>query len=69
MIGDERGDVRISPDQAIKLMAIAEMLQEGGIDIRGYEEVDVNNARLAIADVAQEIALQVHHVGDEHGRA
>lgn len=61
MIGDERGNVRISPEQAIRLMALADMVKAGDIDFRAHESEDEESARDLIADIAQEIALQVHH--------
>lgn len=60
-IGDDTGNVRISPDQAIKLMALAQMIKDGDIDFRGHEIQNEAAARAAIADIAQEIALQVHN--------
>lgn len=60
MIGDDRENVRLSPDQAIKLMSVAQLLAAGDIDIRGYEIEEVEAAKAAITDAAQEIALQVH---------
>ena len=53
------GAVEISPSQAIHLMSLAQLLDEGDLVIRGDEDEDVEAAYALIADVAQEIALQV----------
>lgn len=53
------GAVEISPSQAVQLMALAQLLQEGYLTIHGYEDEDIGAAYALIADVAQEIALQV----------
>jgi hypothetical protein len=49
----------ISPSQAVQLMSLAQLLREGDLVIRGDEDEDVEAAYALIADVAQEIALQV----------
>jgi hypothetical protein len=51
-------DFTISPSQGIQLLSIADLLKHGAIEIRGDGE-GPDNARKAIMDVAQEIALQV----------
>jgi hypothetical protein len=53
------GAVEISPSQAVQLMSLAQLLREGDLAIRGDEDEDVEAAYALIADVAQEIALQV----------
>jgi hypothetical protein len=40
-------------------MSLAQLLREGDLAIRGDEDEDVEAAYALIADVAQEIALQV----------
>lgn len=63
MIGDERGDVRISPDQGLRLMALGELVRSGEVIVRsGYDadEDHEESAKALLIDVAQEIALQVH---------
>ena len=60
MIGNQNGVVEISPDQALRIMAIAEMLRDGDLELRGEDVGDVETARAALIDVSQEIALQVH---------
>lgn len=61
MIGDDRGNVRISPEQAVRLMVLSEMIKAGDIDFRAHESEDEEAARDLVADIAQEIALQVHY--------
>jgi len=53
------GAVEISPSQAMQLMSLQQLLHEGDLVIRGDEDEDVEAAYALIADVAQEIALQV----------
>jgi hypothetical protein len=54
-----RSAVEISPSQAIQFMALAQLLRQGDLAIRGEEDEEVEAAYALIADVAQEIALQV----------
>ena len=49
----------LSPSQGVQLLSLAEMISAGDVDFRGYDLEDEKNARKLIADVAQEIALQV----------
>jgi hypothetical protein len=49
----------ISPSQGFQIMALAEMLKNGDVSFRGDEQEDEQSAAALIADVAQEIALQV----------
>ena len=51
--------VELSPSQGVQLMSLAQLLREGDLAIRGEEDEDVEAAYALIADVAQEIALQV----------
>ena len=57
--GGENGKVEISPSQAVRLMALSEMLRDEDLAIRGDEDEDIEAAYTLLADVAQEIALQV----------
>jgi hypothetical protein len=59
---DVRQDVEsysLSPSQGIQLLALADLLKRGEIAFRADEERDEQHAAALIADVAQEIALQV----------
>ena len=49
----------LSPSQGVQLLSLAAMICAGDVDFRGYGREDEENARKLIADVAQEIALQV----------
>jgi hypothetical protein len=60
VIGGADSNVVISPSQALKLLAIGNLIRDGDMEIRGDDETDVALAKEAIIDVAQEIALQVH---------
>lgn len=60
MIGDSVGRVTISPSQAIHLMALADVMRSGDLEIQGDDPDEVKAARDVILDVAQEVALQVH---------
>ncbi len=40
-------------------MAVCAIIKEGGIDFRGDDNEDVNNAREAIFDAGEECALQL----------
>jgi len=51
--------VELSPSQAVQLMSLAQLLRDGDLAIRGDEDEDVTAAYALIADVAEEIALQV----------
>lgn len=59
-MGNDVGEVVISPSQAIKLLSLFDLLKNGDLEIRGDEKEDVDAAIEALGDVAQEIALQVH---------
>ena len=56
-MGNKLGVVEISPDQAIKLLAIAAMLRGDDLTFHGYH---AETAHQSLVDIAQEIALQVH---------
>ncbi len=45
----------LSPSQGIQILAISELLRAGGLAIQGD---DAETAECALADIAQEIALQ-----------
>jgi hypothetical protein len=63
-IGDEKGDVRLSPMQGAQLMALAELVRSGEVIIRsGYDadEEHEETVKALLLDVSQEIALQVHN--------
>lgn len=60
MIGDERGNVCISPSQAINLLSLCDLVRAGDLAIFGDAAADVDAAKSLLADIAQEIALQVH---------
>lgn len=51
----------LSPSQGVQLMALAEMLRDQDLAIRGDEDEDIEAAYSLLSDVAQEIALQVSH--------
>lgn len=50
---------KLSPSQSIQLMAIGVMLRDGGLELRGEDDSDVQNALDALTDISQEIALQM----------
>lgn len=49
----------ISPSQGVQFLGLALMLKEGDLSFRGHEQEDEESAANLIADIAQEIALQV----------
>jgi hypothetical protein len=53
----------LSPSQGVALMCLSEMLKEGDLAIRGDDDEAVDSAVELLADVAQEIALQVGQDG------
>jgi hypothetical protein len=55
-------DAQLSPDQAIRLIALASMLKEGDVAFRGYEEEDELEAAALVRDIGEEIALQVNNL-------
>lgn len=57
-------DILLSPSQAIRLMALCAMLQDGSLSFRGDEIDDERSATDALKDAGEEIALQfggAHH--------
>lgn len=52
-------DYRLSPSQGVQLLALEAMLKEGDVVFRAHDPEASLSARALIADVAQEIALQV----------
>jgi len=56
---ERAAEYTLSPSQAHQLMALAVLIREGDLAFRGYEQEDEENATSLIADVAQELALQV----------
>lgn len=57
----------LSPDQGLKLLCLASLLKDGDISFRGHEQDDCDNATDIIADIGQEIALQVGALGGGDG--
>lgn len=55
-------DVRISPSQALQIMAISVMLRDGELEIIGNDPEHVEKAVEALTDTGQEIALQIGNV-------
>ena len=49
-------DFRLSPDQAVQIMAVSVMLRDGELHLTGDES---EKAEEAIIDAGQEIALQI----------
>lgn len=49
----------LSPSQGIALMSLSEMLKAGDLAIHGDDDEAIEAANELLADVAQEIALQV----------
>lgn len=54
----EQRDYLLSPAQAVRLLALADMLGKGDLAIRGHEQEDEQGALSLIADIGQELALQ-----------
>jgi len=48
----------LSPDQAVRFLALADAVKNGDLTIRGHEEEDEQAALSLIADIGQELALQ-----------
>jgi hypothetical protein len=54
----ERRDYNLSPDQAVRLLALANAIRSGDLTVRGHEEGDEKAAIALLADVGEELALQ-----------
>lgn len=55
-------DFRISPAQALQVMAVSVMLKDGELQLSGDES---EKAEAALIDVGQEIALQIGNLESE----
>jgi hypothetical protein len=62
-MSEEAETVILTRAQGAKLMAICALMKEGDLDVRGYENEDVRNAREALFDVGEECALQLGGLG------
>jgi hypothetical protein len=59
-VSDTEGkDFQVSPTQAIQLISLSVMLNEGDIFFRAHDADHSIAARRLITDVAQELALQI----------